>query len=145
MTGLADLLAALNLGTVQKHLSLKLTIIVMLTGALIASLIFHFEVERSTMGLRSETAIVPILIFTIRLFVKGAFGMGYYCNVELFPVLMRSKAFSVTNVLSRSATTAAPILVEYMKNVSLLIVGASIVSFSVPFLITTPRDMNKRF
>jgi hypothetical protein len=125
MMALADITAGLSLGYVQLKFSIKQSVFIMITGAGIASIIFHFVVERSEQGLQSGSAAIPVLVFIIRLFVKGAFGMGYFCNVNLFPALLRSKVFGVTNVVSRTITMSAPMAVEYLTYVSMLIIGAS--------------------
>jgi len=132
---MADITAGLSLGSIQFRFSIKQSVYIMVTGAAVTSLVFHFMIERSALGLQSAAIEIPILVFIMRLFVKGGYGMAFFLNVELFPALERAKVFSITNVLSRVVAITAPMAVEYMHFVSLLIFGSSAICWTVPSLI----------
>jgi hypothetical protein len=56
---------------------------------------------------------VPILILGIRIFVKGAYILGYYANGKLFPTLVKSSMFSLTNGIGRPFSGLSTMVTEY--------------------------------
>lgn len=104
--------------------------------AAVFSLFFHFTMERSQRF--TDVYEIGVMVFLLKLSIKAMFGMAHYCCVELFPALMRAKAFSITNTTARSFQVAGPMVVEYMKNIALLISVLSFASFFSPFLMEPP-------
>jgi hypothetical protein len=61
----------------------------------------------------SQTYIMPVLILLIRLQGASIASYGYHMNQQLFPILIRGRAFGITHLVSRPFGGLATILVEY--------------------------------
>ena len=57
--------------------------------------------------------LVPYIILGIRIFVKAVYSLGYYANGKLFPTLVKTTIFSMTNGLGRPFSALATMVTEY--------------------------------
>lgn len=60
--------------------------------------------------------LVPPLILMIRVFVKGLYSLGYHANGVLFPTLVKTSIFSMTNGAGRPFSALSTMVNEYTKN-----------------------------
>ncbi len=63
-----------------------------------------------------EVAYVPFLILGIRIFVKGAYILAYYANGKLFPTLVKSSMFSLTNGCGRPFSALSTMITEFTRS-----------------------------
>ena len=61
-------------------------------------------------------SIVPALILLIRIFVKSLYSLGYYANGKLFPTLVKTSIFSLTNGVGRPFSALSTIVNEYTSH-----------------------------
>jgi hypothetical protein len=59
---------------------------------------------------------VPYIILLIRMFVKCLYSLGYYVNGKLFPILVKTSIFSLTNGLGRPFSALSTMVTEYTNN-----------------------------
>ena len=100
-----------------------------------------------------ETEVVPdhsfpifivIMVFLIKVHVIGIQNYSYFVNQQLFPVLVRGRAYGVTNFVSRPITGIAPILTEYTSKPLYFVCGFSFVSvFTIPLLKILESEMRE--
>ena len=50
------------------------------------------------------------------MFVKCLYSLGYYVNGKLFPILVKTSIFSLTNGLGRPFSALATMVTEYTSN-----------------------------
>jgi hypothetical protein len=100
MLGSADMVASVAMVLIHKKFSTPFTLKVLFACSMVCSMIFHLTIERQQMF--ENYVFVGCMVFVLRLFVKSIFGMAHYCCVELFPILLRAKAFSITNTTART-------------------------------------------
>ena len=60
-----------------------------------------------------KTVFVPWIILGIRVFVKAVYSLGYYANGKLFPTLVKTTIFSMTNGLGRPFSALSTMVTEY--------------------------------
>ena len=58
-------------------------------------------------------SLVPPLILAIRIFVKSLYSLSYYANGKLFPTLVKTSIFSLTNGLGRPFSALSTLVNEY--------------------------------
>lgn len=60
--------------------------------------------------------LVPVLILLIRIFVKSLYSLGYYANGKLFPTLVKTSIFSLTNGIGRPFSALSTLVNEYTSH-----------------------------
>ena len=56
---------------------------------------------------------VPAIILVIRIFIKSAYSLAYYANGKLFPTLVKTSIFSLTNAVGRPFSAMSTMVTEY--------------------------------
>ena len=69
---------------------------------------------------------IPALILGIRICVKGIYSLGYFANGTLFPTLVKTSIFSLTNGVGRPFSALATMVVEYTKHPGEIFLGTSL-------------------
>lgn len=59
---------------------------------------------------------IPPLILLIRVFVKSLYSLAYYANGKLFPTLVKTSIFSLTNGVGRIFSASATMVNEYTSH-----------------------------
>lgn len=76
-------------------------------------------------------ALVPFIILGIRIFVKAIYSLGYYANGKLFPILVKSTIFSLTNGIGRPFSALSTMVTEYTSSPGEIIMITSLVFMAV--------------
>jgi hypothetical protein len=119
MTG-AEIISPIVLYFFQRKFIVKYTSRYILIGCSIFSLAYMLNESYG------EVAYVPFLILGIRIFVKGAYILAYYANGKLFPTLVKSSMFSLTNGVGRPFSALSTMVTEYTKSPGMIFLGASL-------------------
>ena len=109
MTG-AEVLAPIILYIVQGRFVTKYVARYMLSGCAICALLYIINEHIGSV------TFVPFIILGIRIFVKGMYSLGYYANGKLFPTLVKTTIFSMTNGLARPFSALSTLVTEYTQN-----------------------------
>lgn len=59
---------------------------------------------------------IAVMIFIMRLHVCSIQNFGYHVNQLLFPVLVRGRAYGITNFVSRPFAALSTLVTEYTKD-----------------------------
>ena len=90
---------------------------------------------------------VPVLILLIRIFVKCIYSLGYYANGKLFPTLVKTSIFSLTNGVGRPFSALSTMVTEYTKNPGEIFLGKAIgflfISYLLPNSDHTEQELEK--
>ena len=76
---------------------------------------------------------VPYLILLIRVFVKCLYSLGYYVNGRLFPILVKTSIFSLTNGVGRPFSALATMVNEYTKHPGEIILVTSMALYFITY------------
>lgn len=121
-TGVADILSSFILNYFMKRYSIHTCFNTCIVLLLMFSLGFYFFVNvNEGSGDEERNSLIAVLIMNIRMVVNSCFFMSYLLTSALFPTLLRSKAFSINNFISRPVTMLAPLLIRMENPLSLLI------------------------
>lgn len=74
---------------------------------------------------------VPFLILGIRIFVKAVYSLGYYANGKLFPILVKTTIFSLTNGIGRPFSALSTMVTEYTSSPGEIIMITSIIFMGI--------------
>jgi len=77
---------------------------------------------------------VPYIILLIRVFVKGLYSLSYYVNGKLFPILVKTSIFSLTNGVGRPFSALSTMVNEYTSRPGEIIMGTSLIMYFVCYL-----------
>jgi len=80
-------------------------------------------------------ALVPFLILLIRIFVKSIYSLGYYANGKLFPTLVKTSIFSLTNGIGRPFSALSTMVTEYTKNPGEIFLGTAVGFLFISYLL----------
>jgi hypothetical protein len=112
----------------------KLVARYLLLGSAICSLLYivneHF----------GYVTLVPFIILGIRIFVKAVYSLGYYANGKLFPTLVKTTIFSLTNGVGRPFSALSTMVTEYTSSPGEIIMITSLVFMSVCQLLPNSDD-----
>jgi hypothetical protein len=131
-TGIADILSSFVLNFFMKRYSLTTCYNACVAGLMVFSLSFYLfvSVDQENDSLFMNH-LIAFLIMGLRMLVNSCFFLSYLFTSLLFPTLLRSKVFSINNLLSRPITMLAPLLIRIDNPISLLIIASC---FYVVFL-----------
>lgn len=107
MMTIAEVIAPLLLRYIQHKFITKFVMKYLLIGASVSSIAYivntHF----------GWVVLVPYIILAIRIFVKCTYSLGYYANGKLFPILVKTSIFSLTNGIGRPFSALSTMVTEY--------------------------------
>lgn len=83
---------------------------------------------------------VPFIILGLRVFVKGLYSLGYYANGKLFPTLVKTTIFSLTNGLGRPFSALSTMVTEYTENPGEIFLFTSLIFISATTLLPESDD-----
>jgi hypothetical protein len=137
----AEVIAPIVLYLIQGKYVTKYVTRVLLLGAAAFSFVYilnyHF----------GNTVYIPAIIFFMRIFVKGTYSLGYYANGKLFPILVKTTIFSLTNAIARPFSALSTMVTEYTDNPGEIILITSIIFLSITVLLpdsdNTEQEMEK--
>jgi hypothetical protein len=75
--------------------------------------------------------LVPYIILLIRVFVKSLYSLGYYVNGKLFPILVKTSVFSVTNGIGRPFSALSTMVTEYTSHPGEIILLTTVACYFV--------------
>lgn len=78
-----------------------------------------------------SVVLVPYIILLIRVFVKSLYSLGYYVNGKLFPILVKTSVFSITNGIGRPFSALSTMVTEYTSHPGEIILVTSIICYFV--------------
>jgi hypothetical protein len=87
-----------------------------------------------------SVAYVPFMILGIRIFVKGAYILAYYANGKLFPTLVKSSMFSLTNGIGRPFSGLSTMVTEYTKSPGIIFLFTSLAMLGCTALFPNSDD-----
>ena len=89
----------------------------------------------------SQNAIIPILLFLIRLQIGSIQNYRYHISQYLFPILVRGHAYGILNGVARPFSALAAIVTEYASEPAIFMLLASVlILVAASFLIPTKED-----
>jgi hypothetical protein len=107
---IAEVIAPICLRLVQGRWSIQLVYRNLQYGCAISAIIYIINEHFGFVSL------VPPLILLIRVFVKSLYSLSYYANGKLFPTLVKTSIFSLTNGLARPFSALSTLVNEYTSN-----------------------------
>jgi hypothetical protein len=82
-------------------------------------------------------ALVPWLILLIRVFIKCTYSLGYFANTKLFPTLIKTSIFSLTNSVGRPFSALSTMVTEYTSSPGEIFLVTSLIFLGVTGLLPT--------
>lgn len=125
----AEVIAPIMLRIIQEKYVTKYVFKWLLIFVIFASLMFIVNHHYGSV------AYVPAIILVIRVFMKSAYSLGYYANGKLFPTLVKTSIFSLTNGVGRPFSALSTMVTEYTTNPAEIFLFTSIVAFGVCYLL----------
>ncbi len=97
----------------------------MAAGAIVSSIVYIINQSYGSVTM------VPYIILAIRMFVKCLYSLGYYVNSQLFPILVKTSIFSLTNGIGRPFSALSTMVTEYTNRPGEIILVTSIALYFV--------------
>lgn len=138
MIGSSEALSMIWTSFLKSNLKLKNLLVVFYVLIIVLSLILSFFINYGPEY--GSLIIIPSLLLAIRLQSSSLSNYGYVLNCELFPVLVRSQVFGISNLVSRPFSAVSTIVTEYTKQPLIYCILVSLVSF---FFIRIIREPSK--
>ena len=134
MMTIAEVIAPIVLFMVQGRYVTKIVLRYLLAGASFTSLIYIINQHYGTVDA------VPYIILGIRVFVKAAYSLSYYANGKLFPILVKTTIFSLTNAVGRPLSALSSLVTEYTQNPGEIILFTSLAAMTISALFPNSDD-----
>lgn len=134
MMTIAEIIAPITLRFVQKKFTTKYVSRYLLLCAAGTSVLF---IVNDYFG---SVTIIPVLILLIRIFVKAVYSLGYYSNGKLFPTLVKTSIFSLTNGIGRPFSALSTMVTEYTTHPGEIFLITALAFTGVSFLLPESDD-----
>lgn len=129
MMTVAEVIAPIALRFVQGRFSTKYVVRYLLLAAAASAVLFMLN------QYFGSVALVPIIILLVRVFVKGIYSLGYYANGKLFPTLVKTSIFSLTNGIGRPFSALSTMVTEYTTHPGEIFLGTAVLFLFVSYLL----------
>ena len=134
MMTIAEVIAPIVLFLVQGKYVTKYVARYLLLGAAFCAFLYivndHF----------GYVTLVPFIILGVRVFVKAVYSLGYYANGKLFPILVKTTIFSLTNGVGRPFSALSTMVTEYTSSPGEIIMITSLIFMTVCNLLPNSDD-----
>jgi hypothetical protein len=134
MMTVAEVISPLVLYFTQRRIVTKYAARYLLFGAAVMAMLYIINEHIGT------DYWIPFLILGIRIFVKAIYSLGYYANGKLFPILVKTTIFSLTNGIGRPFSALSTMVTEYTKSPGEIILITSLIFMSVTTLLPNSDD-----
>lgn len=129
MMTIAEVMAPIMLRYIQGKWVTKFVYRYLLLLCAVSSVLFIFNQHFGSV------TFVPFIILLIRIFIKCTYSLGYYANGKLFPTLVKTSIFSVTNAAGRPFSALSTMVTEYTTSPGEIFLFTSLVFLGVSVLL----------
>lgn len=133
MVGLADSMSFMYSRILTNFMKLSNVLRFLLVGAIVSSVLYIFLAD-------PVPSLVPFMVLLMRLHAMSIQNFMYHMQTILFPVLLKSSVFGITNGIARPVTGVAVVVVEYLSTPALVVGGLALVSLPLTGLFTEYKN-----